>query len=630
MSIKLFKKINIFVIILSFSFILILSNVKKLNAASSANIRYITTSVGENATSVGINYHTDVNNSYVVYGKSQNLSSGTHRVNATSTAWSQETLATDEKTGFNERYVCQVNLKDLEENTQYYYQVVAGGETSPTYSFKTYSDEGTRADFIFATDMHCSPSMPSTAKTINNMFSALLQKNRNINMVLMTGDQIDRGGYESEWQAMYNDVKVFNQLMQATIPGNHEYYHSKDSKYVSPEFYNKFYNNPKNGVEQRLNSSYYFKYGNALIIMLDVINREYLTEQQEWFKQVCENNPAQWIIVGTHAGGVTAGIYDHDASWIQENWVPLWEQYQVDLCLSGHEHIYIRKDLWYEGQKNEDLGLTYLVGCAAGHKSYATQDETGLVIHKTSFACNVISIRNDRMTVTLYDQNGNELNKSFELKTKREINDEIITDDKIYDSIELDYDKENQTGFIRWDKAFFGNVKTVKISKICYGNEQKFDTYISTSKVTYKDIAPLFNNFDYDITVTCEKYDGTTIEKKFNIYNQASYKLTLDAIDGYIDDASNITSYKVGEKTPLPTPIKAGFAFDGWYDNPEFTGNKYTEISEQQLGDLTLYAKYKESQSSAPTGGCQMGSSLLIINLLTVTSLFAFVLRKKK
>lgn len=633
------KKLFILVISFTLIFIFLISNIPSAKAASTANIRYITTCVGENETSIGINYHCDVNNSYVIYGTSPSLTNNSSKVNAVSKQWGASQIGDDEETGFANRYVCSVDLTNLDEDTTYYYQVCAGNESSEVYSFTTYSSTGTRTNILFATDVHASASMPNTAKSADSMFTTLKNNYRNLNLVVMTGDQIDRGGYEKEWQNMYNNMNSFKELIQATIPGNHEYYHSESPDYISPEYYNQFYNNPKNGVEQRLNSSYYFKYGSILFIMIDTINREYLTEQQEWFKQVCEQNASQWIIVGTHAGGITAGIYAHDAKWIKENWVPLWEKYQVDLCLSGHEHIYIRKDKVYEDKINEDLGVTYLVGCAAGHKTYAVQDSTGLQVYKTSFAANLITVRNNKLEVTLFNQKGEELGPKFELISRRGETSTEITDQQIKDGITYSCDAESKTASINWSPEFYGNVKNITVEKTQYGVTQTFETYIATAKVTSRDISPYYSTFDYTVKVKAEKYDGTIIEKEFNVYNQATYKLNLHTNDGVLD--ADYNKYKKGEETILPIPTKEGYDFVGWFNNPEFSGDSVTAISPDVGGDLTFYAKYEvkapvtpnqpdtpnQSDSEEESGCNKCGS--LIVSLLTITSLLGLVFRKK-
>lgn len=42
----------------------------------------------------------------------------------------------------------------------------------------------------------------------------------------------------------------------------------------------------------------------------------------------------------------------------------------------------------------------------------------------------------------------------------------------------------------------------------------------------------------------------------------------------------------------LPTPVKEGHIFKGWYDNPELTGNPITIIESSVKSDITLYAKW--------------------------------------
>lgn len=42
----------------------------------------------------------------------------------------------------------------------------------------------------------------------------------------------------------------------------------------------------------------------------------------------------------------------------------------------------------------------------------------------------------------------------------------------------------------------------------------------------------------------------------------------------------------------LPTPVKEGHIFKGWYDNPELTGNPITIIESSVKNDITLYAKW--------------------------------------
>ena len=53
----------------------------------------------------------------------------------------------------------------------------------------------------------------------------------------------------------------------------------------------------------------------------------------------------------------------------------------------------------------------------------------------------------------------------------------------------------------------------------------------------------------------------------------------------------NLESYTEGSAVALTNAMKTGYTFDGWYLDEEFN-EQITEISAEQTGDLTLYAKF--------------------------------------
>lgn len=54
------------------------------------------------------------------------------------------------------------------------------------------------------------------------------------------------------------------------------------------------------------------------------------------------------------------------------------------------------------------------------------------------------------------------------------------------------------------------------------------------------------------------------------------------------------TVYEVGVETTLPTPTKSNATFLGWYESNIFFGEALTKISASTLGEVTIYAKWKE------------------------------------
>lgn len=590
---------------LGLTFFLVIAAFYSQSVNAAATISYITTSIGENETSMGINYHCSEESSYVQYSTSQSFTKDTTLTQeAVSTLWSKEVDSSDSKTGFEARYVSRVNLTNLKENTQYYYRVVAGTSTSTTYSFKTHSASSTNANILFATDIHGAEGSYSPTRP-NKMMENVRNNVRNINLMVLTGDQVDRGGYKSHWDSYYSGMQIYKNIAVAAIPGNHEYYHTSGGEYVSPEFFNQFHNNPQNGATERLNSSYYFKYGNILFIMIDTINQKYLSEQKEWFRTTVENNPSQWIIVGSHANAITGGWYSHDSKWMATNWGSLFEEYQVDLLISGHEHVFIRKNLMYKNEENSDLGVSYYVSPAAQHKQYAIKDaykDQVDTYDNVNYKVNTITVSSSKLTVQVYSEDGTKTKNSktgelltFDLLPKRSATVKTQQDSTLLNALKLEYDKENDDANIKWNKIFYGNVKKVLIERTANETTTNHDTYVSSEKVVTANIGPIYRDRNYNIKVTLVKADGSTISKDFEITNVVPYNLNLELDGGILNTPEDWVSYLSGKSTKLPTPIKDGYVFDGWYNSQTFDGEKIERIASDVTGDQTYYAKWLQT-----------------------------------
>lgn len=74
-----------------------------------------------------------------------------------------------------------------------------------------------------------------------------------------------------------------------------------------------------------------------------------------------------------------------------------------------------------------------------------------------------------------------------------------------------------------------------------------------------------------------------------------SYGITYETDEGKLQDDADVDyTYGAGLET-LPTPEKPGYIFDGWHTDPEFDeDSKVEEISADEYGDVTLYAKWKK------------------------------------
>ena len=57
-------------------------------------------------------------------------------------------------------------------------------------------------------------------------------------------------------------------------------------------------------------------------------------------------------------------------------------------------------------------------------------------------------------------------------------------------------------------------------------------------------------------------------------------------------NGGTLPEYSLVAGAALPIPTKTGYTFDGWYENPDFTGNPVADVPTDSTGELTFYAKW--------------------------------------
>lgn len=418
----------------------------------------VTTPAEDTRCSVTINYHCAFPNSYVEYtvAKDKEFKKaktatpqaelwGTKGIEKTSTASSFYT---------KERYVCRATLTGLKSNTKYIYRIVADGLTSAVKSFKTSAGKE-KWNFVAFTDFqHYNNEI--TLPLIQNM-----KKRFNPPLAICSGDMIDVAGFEQSWNWLLDSKIVssgkgngsagasatvcntaFSNIIFAASPGDHEFWadatNGKYPQYTEPHTYNHIFRFPQNGAKTALNSSYYFYYNNVLFISLDMNNSniskgERFNTQAEWFQKTLDSlqGTYRYIVVYEHKSIFGSSIIDSAVGkYIRPQWYPLFQKYNVDLVLSGHDHIYSRTFQLDGNQVSADpkKGTYYLDMGSSGDKRRAldrslTDDDTlhakviDLKGEKLSFAANIEVTRRE-MKVSVYNQYM-QLVDTFTIKAKR-------------------------------------------------------------------------------------------------------------------------------------------------------------------------------------------------------------------
>ena len=101
---------------------------------------------------------------------------------------------------------------------------------------------------------------------------------------------------------------------------------------------------------------YDFHWGDTHFIALDSTNASD-PNQMAWLTQTLSASTSLWKIVYFHHPAYSSGFYG-GYRYIQENFVPLFEKYKVDLVINGHDHDY---------ERTQPInGITYLVTGGGG------------------------------------------------------------------------------------------------------------------------------------------------------------------------------------------------------------------------------------------------------------------------
>lgn len=255
---------------------------------------------------------------------------------------------------------CRVKLSGLEPNTTYKYMIVSSpagrGTSTGAYTFKTAGAKEWSACII--SDFHNYSPIPGRLEAADKMIGKIKEYDPSMDWVLHLGDICAWGGSYSFWKNLYG-MQWFRDYMWAGVNGNHD---NMSRKY---ELTNEYFRNsaayPLNGYPGELGVCYWFKYGEALFIMLNnesMRTQEGLEDAQEWFKSVIKSNPSKYIIVCEHY----QWFFGTDGADSQiARWSKLFDEYGVDLALAGNNHIYVRTNALYNKKETDgSRGTVYI------------------------------------------------------------------------------------------------------------------------------------------------------------------------------------------------------------------------------------------------------------------------------
>ena len=378
-------------------------------------IYLITTSVGKDiSNSVGISWHCKNSGSYLVYQKEGTDEAVT--VKPIEEYWSIEESYMEDPYQ-NKRYVCTVDLNNLEPNSNYVYKIISGKICSNVLSFKTANNLDTSYSFLSFVDFQYSKN--STTLKLVKKFT---EEVKDANLITCSGDITDEG-YSEESHRYLFDSTVFSNSILAFGVGDHEYWGTDESPIKMlkrPYSYNKLFNNPDNGCEGYLNSSYYFKYNTTLFVFLDCgdsnvsSSNEIFSKQASWLDNVLSTEKDyDFIIVCMHKSLYGDPKQDSTVRKFAPIFSNIFDKHQVDLVISGHDHEYSRTKTINNGKVSEN-GTIYLDLGNSGSKTRTTGEdvknsdlyEKYIDIKEKNYSLGIIgTVENNKLSIVVRNLN---------------------------------------------------------------------------------------------------------------------------------------------------------------------------------------------------------------------------------
>ena len=258
-----------------------------------------------------------------------------------------------------------VTVTGLEPNTTYYYTVEKNGVQTEVETYQTRSFDTVKMLYVGDPQIGASKGQPQGSETLaaesgaantaarndafgwNRTLEAALAQDPDVSFIISAGDQVNKTGQAKEEEyAGYLSPDLLASLPVATTIGNH------DS--LNPDYMYHF-NNPnatENGATQA-GGDYYYSYGNGLFIVLNTNNYNVAEHEQAIREAVASDPNAAWRIVTIHQDIYGSGLdhSDTDGMILRTQLTPIFDEYDIDVVLQGHDHTYSRSKLLYgDGQ----------------------------------------------------------------------------------------------------------------------------------------------------------------------------------------------------------------------------------------------------------------------------------------
>lgn len=241
-----------------------------------------------------------------------------------------------------------VRFTDLEPDTAYLYRVGDGTNWSEWFAFSTAAATPEPFSFIYYGD-----AQNDIREHVSRVFRRAFSDRPDARLIVHAGDLVNASARDAEWGEWFTAAGWINGMINSiATPGNHEYSGTVLAPHWKPQFAWPD-NGPKGATAAHTaldGTVYYVDYQGVRFVSLNsnrgavvgaVAQQEFLDIQAQWLRGVLADNPNRWTVVTFHHP-VWSNSVGRNNPEIRATWMPVFEEFGVDLVLQGHDHSYGR------------------------------------------------------------------------------------------------------------------------------------------------------------------------------------------------------------------------------------------------------------------------------------------------
>lgn len=238
-------------------------------------------------------------------------------------------------------------LTDLPPDTPIYFAVESDGALSRELWFRTApGPDATQLELLYGGD---SRTGRRARQAMNQLIARLHGEDPDIVALVHGGDYIGYANDWGQWSEWLDDHELTFGEHGRVLPivpakGNHE---------GRGVVYNRVFGEPSGDPERNW---FFTTIGNAALVTLDT-EVSLAGDQREWLRaRLIEGREQPWLLVSYHRPAFPAV---KSPSGAREHWVPLFEEFDVDLVLESDGHA-LKRTPPIRGEQIDFTGVTYV------------------------------------------------------------------------------------------------------------------------------------------------------------------------------------------------------------------------------------------------------------------------------